>query len=618
MTYLASMSVEETSHNQSPASIRVSWAFGDQRPDEVQVYLEPGNATAPDSASLAVAVPVDQGGGHPTTADVGGVPAPAQWRVFLAPRLLDSQGVELDQMPDGSGGTVYWESLVLTRVVSLTGAPVGNPGGAPAQPKIAGVDRSRGRFVVHWDSAPADHFNVRVDSATDHRGQDEIPGNWRELGVDFAEAGVYVFGIQACNRHILTGVSDCSAWVSTEIVVTPGQDWRTQDVVIDPAAGFAVAAQDQAAPGQLDLVTVDHTGTLLLALRRQDWEGWLPLTPPGVAAPQSAVVMASQLPNAQLDVIFVGPDRRLQVMWVTGHDRWNGPLPLHDVAIAPPGAELAAVHQPPNDQLDVFVVGDDGALRVLWEVDEHTWSTPLSLTAAGFAPAGASVAAAQQTPNDQLDVFVVADDGSLQLVWEVDNGQWKPPIALSPPGFAPPGAPLVAVRQFPLDQLNVFVVGNDGALHVTWVEGEGNWQGPAALGPAGLAVPGAHIGAHTLGQQSRLDVVVPGADHRLYVFTVHDAGAWQGPAALGDPVLSDHTRVVVLDSGDVYARGSSGHFLLASVTGQPPVPVSEGPAASTAEPKKRLGGTLQMLRVLAMPYPDHKSYRPGWTPTLQS
>jgi hypothetical protein len=522
MTYLDSMNVEEITNQQSPATIRVSWIFGDQHTDEVQGYVEPVNATALESLAPSAAVKVDPGGAQPTSVDVPGVPAPALWQVSVAPRVNDASGTLLENMPDGSGASPYWESFVLTRLVSLTGAAVGGGSGAPGAPKITGIDRSRGRFVVHWDSGTADHFDVRVGSATDQRGQDEIPGNWREYGVDFVEAGVYAFGIQGCNRHVLTGVSDCSAWTGTEIVVTPADDWRTQDVVIDLAAGFAVAAQDQAAPGQLDLVTVDQHGTVLLALDRQAWQGWLPLTGPGAAPPGAPVAMAAQPPNAQLDVFFVGPNGRVQVMWVAGHDRWNGPAPLHDVAVAPAGAELIAVHQPPNDQLDVLVVGNDGAVTALWEVDEHTWSVPLPLTAARFAPPGGCLAAAQQPANDQLDVFVV---------------------------------------------------GNDGALQVLWVQGEGNWQGPVALGPAGLAAPGAFLDAHTLGQQARLDVVVPGVDRRLNVFTVQGAGNWQGPTPLGDPVLADRTRIVCLDTGEVYARAESRHFVRALVTGQPPVPV---------------------------------------------
>ena len=86
VTYLASMNVEETSHNQSPASIRVTWTYGDQRPDEVQIYVEPVNATALDSSPPAATVKVDKQGGQPTTADLADVPAPAQWQVAVAPR----------------------------------------------------------------------------------------------------------------------------------------------------------------------------------------------------------------------------------------------------------------------------------------------------------------------------------------------------------------------------------------------------------------------------------------------------------------------------------------------------------------------------------------------------
>ena len=586
MTYLVDSQVREVSTGVSPATLRVSWAFGDQVPDVVEIYWEapPGSSGPPGSHPAGApqsftSVAIDKKIPQPSSTTFQ-VPAPAIYGVTLLPRVLDPSTRQLaKEMPDASGQMqpYHWFALPLL-TIAVTGAPVGDLSThAPAPPEITGVDKSRGRFVVHWDSGDDStaHFNVRVDSATDGRPPDDIPGGWRSYGVDFTEAGVYVFGIEACHRDVW-GSSICSTWVSTEIVVSASEDWRTQDIVVDPAAGFAVATQKDGDRAHLDLVTVDHLGAVQLALTRPQWQGWMTIAPAGTAMPAGAVAMAPQPPNDQLDAFFVGPEGRVNGMWVLGHQPWLGPYPLHDRPLAPPGAELAAVRQPPNDQLDVFVIGTDGSLRMLWELDNGHWHDPHALTGPGFAPPGAELAAAHQPPNDQLDVFVVDVNGALQMLWELDNGHWHGPLALTGPGFAPPGAPVCAVRQPPNDQLDVFVIGTDGSLQLLWEFDNGKWQGPLKLTAAGLALPGASVAAHAYFDQARLDVMLVGADQRLHALKVVDAGGWQGPTAVGDPLLAQHARVVMPESGLACARASSGHFLdtLAGAQGwAPPRPI---------------------------------------------
>src|SRR5262249_20900611 len=60
----------------------------------------------------------------------------------------------------------------------------------------------------------------------------------------------------------------------------------------------------------------------------------------------------------------------------------------------------------------------------------------------------------------------------------------------NPTYLATPGAPLAAVKQLD-NQLDVFVVGNDGGIYVSWVIGDGAWAGPARITPTNLAPPGA-------------------------------------------------------------------------------------------------------------------------------
>jgi hypothetical protein len=91
------------------------------------------------------------------------------------------------------------------------------------------------------------------------------------------------------------------------------------------------------------------------------------------------------------------------------------------------GGCLTAARQN-SQQLDVFFVGNDGAITVTWVVGIGHWSdgspgnhSPARITRPGTAKPGSCVAVAKLAENE-LDAFVVGNDGSLWLTWETDDG----------------------------------------------------------------------------------------------------------------------------------------------------------------------------------------------------
>jgi hypothetical protein len=108
-----------------------------------------------------------------------------------------------------------------------------------------------------------------------------------------------------------------------------------------------------------------------------------------------------------------------------------------------------------------------------------------------------------------------------------------------------PGAPLAASQQFGAkDQTDVFLVDKNGQLNLFWAEGTGDWNGPKPIGPAGI-VPsaktsskGAYVGtSQQFGATNRTNVFIlnesgtngPGWPTE---FWVEGSGQWSGPAAL--------------------------------------------------------------------------------------
>jgi hypothetical protein len=204
-------------------------------------------------------------------------------------------------------------------------------------------------------------------------------------------------------------------------------------------------------------------------------------------------------------------------------------------AMANVDARLAAVYQPLNEQLEVFTVGDDGALRGVWKEHNSIWRPPFALTAPGFAPPGAPVAAVFQPRNNQVEVFLVSNDGTVWDIWKMQNGPWQPAIALTEPNFAPAGAAISAVVQPRNDQIEVFVIDRNGALRDMWKEHNGPWQPAITLSRDGFAREGQALSAVYYPNDEHIEVFTVTRDGTVQVVWKAQNGRWQPPGALTDP-----------------------------------------------------------------------------------
>ena len=81
--------------------------------------------------------------------------------------------------------------------------------------------------------------------------------------------------------------------------------------------------------------------------------------------------------------------------------------------------------------------------------------------------------------SSQLDVFFIGNDGRVYVSWVVGIGAWNGPVAITPPNSAFAGGDIVAATQVP-GQTDVFYVGTDGAVRVLWATGNGGYAGPTA------------------------------------------------------------------------------------------------------------------------------------------
>jgi len=308
--------------------------------------------------------------------------------------------------------------------------------------------------------------------------------------------------------------------------------------------GAAIAAGEQfGALHQTDAFFVNQSGQLnVMWTEGGAWNGPLPIGGSFLYPTGAAVATSQQFgaPN-QTDVFLFDNNGVLNVYWVQSAGNWGGPVKVGSKGTAPAGGALVASQQfgAPN-QTDVFFFDNNGQFNVFWVQGTGGWSDPVKIGNKNIAPPGARLAVSQQfgAPN-QTDVFFVDNNGQLKVYWVQGTGAWGGPVPISAPGIAPPGSAVAASRQFGVsNQTDVFVIDNNGQLNVFWVQNTGAWNGPLKVGPQHVAAPGASIVAsQQFGLSEQTDVFVinetgTNAPGWPVVYWVDAAGNWNGPKAL--------------------------------------------------------------------------------------
>jgi len=318
------------------------------------------------------------------------------------------------------------------------------------------------------------------------------------------------------------------------------------NTVLPPAyaPGGPFAVSQQFGLSQTDLFAIDRAGQLVVfyVVEAGHWNSTTGLGPTGLARRGAAIAASQQFGvNNQTDVFLVGQNGQLYVFWVDGAGAWNGPVGIGPGGNARSGANLAASQQfGISNQTDVFLVDKNGQLNVFWVNGSGAWNGPGKIGPQGNAPSGAPLAASQQFGLNQTDVFLVGNNGQLNVFWVDSSGAWNGPGKIGPTGLAPAGAGVAASQQFGVNnQTDVFLVDNNGQLNVFWVDGSGAWNGPGKIGAAGIAPPGAPVTAsQQFGANNQTDVFVTDNNGQLNVFWVDNSGAWGGPVKIGPKGLA--------------------------------------------------------------------------------
>ncbi len=404
-----------------------------------------------------------------------------------------------DIAPQGTNGDTFHGAWDLTSIMNYCN-PAGNSG-MLSKTDIAGAVRFYGLPAApSLCSFIGDYTRTAMTCGEPSAQAQCTPG---DVSVSFAETeGPYVCG-PANNR-----------WARTQ--VTRGCR-STSYVACDRQRVTSVARS----ANNLDLFIVGGDGRVYTSWQVSGGafsgasDSWRPIGgffPPG--SPVSAVARTT----TTLDLFVIGYDGRVYTSWWSQGSDWSG-VNNNWRAIGgffPVGAPVTAVARTANN-LDLFVAGGDGRIYTSWWSAGVDWSGVNNnwRSIGGIFPTGTQVTALARTQNN-LDLFVTGNDGSVYTSWWVAGRDWSGINGwMSLKGTFPTSATVSAAARTS-NNLDLFVTGKDGRVYTTWWTNTSGWNnGWISLGgffPEGSAARVVSLGA------DNLNLFITGNDGRLYTF----------------------------------------------------------------------------------------------------
>ena len=287
---------------------------------------------------------------------------------------------------------------------------------------------------------------------------------------------------------------------------------------------------------QFETMFVAPNGSLGLVWKVNNswWKGPVSLSGPGLLPQGAHISMVSYPPNNQLEAFYAASDGAVHVTYKAKNGAWSNPIRLTPPNTIRPGGDLSAVFYPLNNQLEVLFIGSNGALNVLWKAQNGSWNGPTALSGPGQAPSGAGITATYYPLNNQLEVMFAGNDGGIGLAWKAQNGRWNGPFGIAPPRQMPAGG-RITLQYYPLNnQFEAFFVDNSGRVNVLWKAQNGKWNGPAAITGPGTGVPGGSIVASFYPLNNQLEVATVGPNGAVNLTWKAQNGRWNGPVALSN------------------------------------------------------------------------------------
>jgi hypothetical protein len=227
--------------------------------------------------------------------------------------------------------------------------------------------------------------------------------------------------------------------------------------------------------------------------------------------------------------------------------------------------------------------------------------------AATLPKTGIAMAKQSDTVPSLTTGLIVGIDGALYVTWMEGGKRLNPPVAISPKGIFPPGAGIAMTKQTN-DMLSALAVGNNGAIHGSWVVGTGKWNGPVPLSPPNFAPPGAGI---AMAKQTDITTtaLTVGNNGALHVSWVDGTGAWNFPKPISPPNFAPPGAPIAMakqtaNTLTALTIGNNGALHVSWVDGtgewKGPVPISQPNYAKPGSPLAMARQTDNILSAITI------------------
>lgn len=276
-----------------------------------------------------------------------------------------------------------------------------------------------------------------------------------------------------------------------------------------------------------------------------------------------------------------------------------------------------------SDKLDLFAVAEDGTVSTAsWQRGDTAWKGWWPI-AGGTAPAGSPVTATSRRP-DFLDAFVVGNDsGVYTAAWDPTAGQnWRPWRRVGTLEV-PVGSGIECVCRSE-DHLDIFAVGSDGFVYTAAWEAAfaGRWAGWWPIGSVdSRANPGSPVTAISP-IRDNLHVFVVGTDGAVRTATWKAGGSWSGWSRVGQIAAIPESRVSAVSRRqgyiDIFVTGADGKVYTAALQAGDPMwrgwwQVAGG-SAPPGSPIGAVSRSTDHLDIFVVGG-DGKVYTAAWEPT---
>jgi hypothetical protein len=226
----------------------------------------------------------------------------------------------------------------------------------------------------------------------------------------------------------------------------------------------------------LEVLFIDNGGKLNAVWKVQNGSWSAPAAISGPIAPPGGGVAAVFNPPKQIEAVFVGNDGAVYLAWKANNGAWTKPAAISPAQIAKAGAAVTMTFNPPSNQLEAFFVDLKGAVNIVWKAHDGAWNKPAGLTPSGTGVSGAPIVSAFYPLGNQLEVFTIGADGAVTIVWKANNGAWNKPAALTAARNALPGGHLGVQFQTLNNQLELLYTNNEGNLSLVWKAQNKSWN----------------------------------------------------------------------------------------------------------------------------------------------